>query len=82
MKPAEIQNFQRVFFLDLLAKNCNFMKLDILCSVVFQSPIEKATRCRLFPFISTFCENHIQRQKIIFAFLIEGGMKSLRKSEK
>ena len=28
MKPAEIQNFQRVFFLAHLAKNCNFMKLE------------------------------------------------------
>ena len=54
MKPAEIQNFQRVFFLDLLAKNCNFMKLDILYLVVFQSLMKKATKCNLFPFISTF----------------------------
>ena len=54
MKPAEIQNFQRVFFLALLAKNCNFMKLDILYLVVFQSLMKKATKCSLFPFISTF----------------------------
>lgn len=82
MKPAEIQNFQRVFFLAHLAKNCNFMKLDIFYSVVFQSLMKKATKCSLFPFISTFCVNHLQRQKIIFAFLIEGRTKSLRNFKK